>query len=291
MAGFVGKNHGRISQCYSIANVDARSQTNKGFAGTGSGTYPDCFWDSQASNQIEDLWVTNKITSEMKTAATFSEWDSNIWNLDTFNDGYPYLDWQNPSGTPVPVELVIFSANKVGNTIQLTWQTATEINNYGFEVQRLQDNKISKLQDWETIGFVEGHGNSNSPKEYSFVDAENLAGQVQYRLKQIDTDGTFEYSETIDTKIDLNTEFKLSQNYPNPFNPSTIIKYEIKQKSFVTLIIYNALGEVVSTLVKTTQSAGKYEVDFDASALTSGIYIYKLQSDEKIKSNKMLLIK
>ncbi|MBU0475672.1 MAG: T9SS type A sorting domain-containing protein [Bacteroidetes bacterium] len=205
-------------------------------------------------------------------------------------DYTPWLD-SDPSSVPTPVELASFSAKANNNSVELNWTTATEVNNYGFSVER---KLLVENREWEEIGFVEGHGNSNSPKEYSFIDADNLSGTIQYRLKQIDIDGTFEYSETIEVAIDLNTGFKLSQNYPNPFNPTTKIKYEIGDKSFVTLKVYNSIGQEVATLVNKQQAPGSYEVEFNASVnrkMSSGIYIYQIKSGQFEATKKLVLLK
>ncbi|MDA3860065.1 MAG: T9SS type A sorting domain-containing protein [Melioribacteraceae bacterium] len=208
-------------------------------------------------------------------------------------------------GDALPVELTSFTAKSINNSILLAWQTATEVNNYGFEIQR--QNQVSSIenqdknQSWENIGFVEGHGNSNSPRDYSFIDENPLQGITQYRLKQMDTDGGFEYSKIIEVELDVPTKFELSQNYPNPFNPTTTIQYSIPsiqiplfggvRGGLVTLKIYNTLGQEVATLVNEKQTPGKYEVEFNAEQLTSGIYIYRLVSGEFISSKKLLLLK
>ncbi|MCF6270624.1 MAG: cellulase family glycosylhydrolase [Melioribacteraceae bacterium] len=181
----------------------------------------------------------------------------------------------------LPVELIKFFATIVRNKVQINWQTATEVNNYGFEIERSsfqKDGTTPVRTDWKMIGFVEGHGNSNSPKDYSFIDADNLSGLVKYRLKQIDTDGSFEYSNIIEVEINSPKEFKLSQNYPNPFNPSTIIRYDIPNGDamFVTLKVYNSLGEEIEALVNERQTSGSYEVEFNAKNLSTGIYFYRL---------------
>ena len=146
-----------------------------------------------------------------------------------------------PTST-LPVEIISFSANLIGSKIKLNWNTATEINNYGFEIER-------KTKDnWQKIGFVQGNGNSNTPKEYSFTDNKLIGGsKFQYRLKQIDNDGQFEYSNIIEVKV-IPKEYLLSQNYPNPLNPSTTIKYSIPKSSQVSLKIFNTLGEELETL-------------------------------------------
>ena len=224
--------------------------------------------------------------------------------LDRYNGGTG--DGNSSESTtegPVPVELTIFTAEVKGTEVSLNWQTATEVNNYGFEVQReYQESSIEnqdKDQSWETIGFIEGHGNSNSLKDYSYTDTELQNGTMQYRLKQIDTDGGFEYSEIVEVIIDIPAEFKLSQNYPNPFNPTTIIAYSIPfvetlraTSPHVTLKIYNILGEEVATLVNEVKEPGRYEVKFDASSkFASGTYIYRIVSGSFVDTKKLLLLK
>ncbi|MBU0473370.1 MAG: T9SS type A sorting domain-containing protein [Bacteroidetes bacterium] len=207
---------------------------------------------------------------------------------------------------PLPVELTSFTANVNENKVVLNWQTATEVNNYGFEIERCVAQISNLRNNWETIGFVEGHGNSNSPKEYSFIDDKtskvfkNLGGleeELQYRLKQIDFDGNYEYSDIVEVKLTENIkEYKLEQNYPNPFNPTTTIKYSIpnnvkNEMSNVKLIVYDILGKEVATLVDEKKNAGNYEVKLNASNLASGIYLYKLQSGEFVQTKKFVLMK
>jgi len=186
----------------------------------------------------------------------------------------------------LPVELVAFTGTYIDDYILLEWETATEVKNYGFDIERTKDNS-----DWLTIGFVEGHGNSNSPKDYSFNDDKVTSGKYLYRLKQIDNNGTFEYSKIIEIDVDAPLEFELSQNYPNPFNPVTTINYQISELSYVTLKVYDALGTVVATLVNEEKSVGSYEVEFNAITLPSGIYFYKLQSGSFIETKKLVLMK
>jgi len=187
----------------------------------------------------------------------------------------------------LPVELSSFKGYYYNNRVNLFWRTETEVNNYGFEIKRSTDNII-----WETLGFVEGHGNSNSPKEYEFIDLNiGLSDRYYYRLKQIDNDGTFEYSNVVAVNVGIPNQFNLSQNYPNPFNPTTTIKYQIPELSFVTLKIYDVLGNEITNLVNEEKSAGSYEVDFNATTLPSGIYFYKLQAGNFVETKKMVLLK
>jgi len=199
----------------------------------------------------------------------------------------------------LPVELSSFSAIVKGDKVELNWQTATEVNNYGFEIQRSvvssQQSAFSGLQsEWETIGFVNGHGNSNSPKQYSFTDNLlnlNLNLSLNYRLKQIDADGSFEYSKEIEAAIDKPTVFSLAQNYPNPFNPATKISYQIPADNLVTLKIFDVLGKEAATLINADQTAGSYEVTFNAANLPSGVYFYKIEAGSFVSVKKLLLMK
>ncbi|RPI61316.1 MAG: hypothetical protein EHM44_08880, partial [Ignavibacteriales bacterium] len=135
----------------------------------------------------------------------------------TAPDGYYHFKVSNT----VPVELLSFTGSSIENTVTLNWITATETNNSGFEVQRLKDSKIEKIKNWKSIGFINGQGTTTESKSYSFTDKDLTEGKYRYRLKQIDFDGSFEYSTVISVELDLPTKFTLNQNYPNPFNPST----------------------------------------------------------------------
>ena len=192
--------------------------------------------------------------------------------------------------TSVPVELTSFTASVKDNQVLLKWRTATEVNNYGFEILR-----YAQDDEWNLLGFVDGHGNSNSPKQYSFTDKNPIGGSVFiYRLKQIDNDGKYEYSDEIEVEIILD-EFALYQNYPNPFNPSTKIRYQIPQESKVIIKLYDILGAEVITLLNEKKEPGIYEIDFNAQStaggLPSGIYIYRLVADGFIETKKMVLLR
>jgi len=190
---------------------------------------------------------------------------------------------------PLPVELTSFIASVIGSNIKLNWQTATELNNYGFEVERCA--LSAERQAWENIGFVSGNGNSNSPRDYSFIDDYVGTGKYSYRLKQIDNDGQFEYSNVVEVSIVNPDGYKLEQNYPNPFNPSTTIEFRIPQSSFVTLKVYDILGQEVRLLVNEFKESGVHTINFDASELNSGMYIYELESGSFIQTRKMILLK
>jgi Secretion system C-terminal sorting domain len=217
----------------------------------------------------------------MKTESTFTSrgWDfSSIWAISSgTNNGYPYLQ----GVTPLLVELVTFTASVVNSNVELKWTTSTEVSSYGFDIERKPETVGGSTQSgWLKIGFVKGSGNSNSPKSYSFVDASpDLSGNAEYRLKQINNDGSFTYSNAIDISS-LPTQFALFQNYPNPFNPTTEISYQLPEDSHVTLKVYDELGKEVATLVNEQQKAGEYSVQLSADSyhLASGVYIYRLQA-------------
>jgi hypothetical protein len=185
----------------------------------------------------------------------------------------------------VPVELTSFAAASDKNDVILTWNTATELNNQGFEIQR----KITG--EFERVGFVEGKGTTTEAQNYLFRDKDLLSGNYTYRLKQTDFDGSFAYSDEVEIEISQPNVFYLGQNYPNPFNPSTNIKYSIPADGNVTLKMYDILGEEVSTLVNEYQQAGTFDVVFDGSNLSSGVYYYQLTSGELTSTKKMMLTK
>ncbi|MFA7288901.1 MAG: T9SS type A sorting domain-containing protein [Melioribacteraceae bacterium] len=192
------------------------------------------------------------------------------------------------SQAPLPVELISFTGVFINNTILLNWETATEVNNYGFEIQRVSING-----EWEKIGFIEGHGNSASPHQYSFIDGTASYGKFSYRLKQIDLDGTSELSNeiTINTR-DITTTLILNQNYPNPFNPTTQINFAVKEKCNAKLLVYDLLGNEIASLFNGEVNPNTiYKAEFDGSNLSTGIYFYQLITPFRIESKKMLLIK
>jgi hypothetical protein len=188
--------------------------------------------------------------------------------------------------SPLPVELSSFIARYNKIFVLLNWETKTEINNFGFDIERQYG------KDWEKIGFVEGNGNSNSLKSYSFTD-ENIktAGKYFYRLKQIDNDGAFKYSKVLVVDIELPSKYELLQNFPNPFNPVTLIKYSIPENAFVNISVYNVLGEKIETLINQNLESGAYEISFSASEYPSGIYYYKIEAGNFISVKKMIILK
>jgi hypothetical protein len=195
---------------------------------------------------------------------------------------------------PFPVKLSSFTVSVMDYIVKLNWRTETEVNNYGFEVERtapLNSPKERKTGEWEKIGFIKGHGNSNSPREYSFTDENVTSGKYAYRLKQIDNDGSVDYSNEVEVIISIPTNTELAQNYQNPFNPATKIKYSISKAGYVKINIYNIVGEQVALLVNENMSPGNFEVEFDGSNLPSGVYFYKLETTKFVDVKKMILLK
>jgi hypothetical protein len=197
-----------------------------------------------------------------------------------------YWEW------PIPVELTSFTATVQYGIVNLHWTTATETNNLGFEIER----KIMQSEgsgEWITIGFREGYGTTTEPKEYSFSDDVSIlqASSFAYRLKQIDFDGSFNYSDEVLVDNPVLEDYALQQNYPNPFNPATTISYSLPLKSQVELVVYNALGESVTQLVNEVKEAGSYSVELNAESLPSGVYLYRLQAGGFIQTKKMILMK
>lgn len=199
--------------------------------------------------------------------------------------------------TIIPVELTSFIAEVINTKITLKWSTATELNNRGFEIER------KLFNEWVKIIFIEGKGTTTNSSEYSYIDDlsnSSYKGQIFYRLKQIDFDGTSTFSNVVSSSVDFTVkEYSLLNNFPNPFNPSTIISYQLPVTSNVSLKIYNVVGEEVATLVNMNQEAGLYQVNFNADNLGSGIYFYKLQAVDALSKNgnnftqtkKMILIR
>lgn len=226
------------------------------------------FWSDPVSKGIYSASFTSPFSSEIVSSLSSP--------LDVAVDWYSAL----------PVELTTFDGSILGEKICLKWETETETNNYGFEIER-----ASEPNEWNKIGFKEGNGESNSPKSYSFIDSKPAEGKISYRLKQIDFDGKATYSKEIEINYEPVREYALAQNYPNPFNPTTKISFSLAEKGFVSIKIFNSLGEEVKSLVEKEMNAGRHEVILNASDLASGTYICRMSSKKFSKTVKMLLVK
>jgi hypothetical protein len=209
-------------------------------------------------------------------------------------DGFnPYVIINNlvgadTSSTPLPVTLTSFKVNATNGAATLTWSTSTEINNYGFYVE-----KSSDQQTWESVAFLNGHGTSLVAQTYSFTDPDP---STYYRLKQVDLNGDSHYSDVVIlgvTAVETETpnEFALMQNYPNPFNPNTTIKFDLAKSSDVKLAVYTTDGREVAVLVNERKEAGSYQVKVDGSSLSSGVYFYRINAGDFVQTRKLVLVK
>ena len=301
---------GTVTDCYSSGSVSTAVYEYGGLIGYYSaGTVSNCFWDTQTSNQTSSAAGTGKNTSEMKTLSTFTGagWDfeietangtDNYWDMDTtnkvYNNGYPFLSWQNGSAIALPVQMVSFTARVERLSAVLSWRTSTEVDNSGWEVERraIPDFQVS-IADWQSVGFVKGSGTHTGPMQYSYVDEDLAPGLYSYRLKQIDRTGVSQYSSEMQVLVgSAPSEFSLSQNYPNPFNPTTTIEFTIPADGRAVLRVYDITGREVVTLLDKEVEAGTYQrAVFDGTGFASGVYIARLQFGGKQLLKEMLLIK
>lgn len=261
------------------------------------------------NNDVVSLWVNPDLSgTEPSPDLTYSS------NADAANiqailflqealSGNAYIDGIRVATTwseaPLPVELSSFTAAQVDNNVELNWQTAAEISNYGFQVERLIQNQPLanelKIQNWDNVGFVNGHGNSNSTKQYSFTDKYPPVGKIFYRLKQIDTDGNYKYSDAVSVTVNAAANFNLYQNYPNPFNSTSIIKYSIDKNEYVNFVLYSQLGEKIADIPAGIKEPGTYQLTLDLAKInqhiSSGVYFLILYSAARSKSIKINYLK
>jgi hypothetical protein len=191
----------------------------------------------------------------------------------------------NPT-TTVPVEITIFKAIANGKRVILNWSTATELNNYGFEIQR----SFNK-NEFITVGFVKGNGTTSDQHTYSYADKNLSNGKYYYRLKQMDYNGSYEYSDVVEVEWRFFNTYLLEQNYPNPFNPITTIGFGVKEKANVKIVVINSIGEEVAVILNGEMEPGFHQVQFNGVNLTSGVYFYQLKAGSFIETKKMILIK
>jgi len=216
------------------------------------------------------------------------------WNGTNITNPASHFD---PPETPLPIQLVNFTATSIsGNRVALEWTTLSETNNYGFEVQKAP----GQPQGFTTISnsFIQGHGTTNEPHTYTYIDESAAMGVWYYRLKQIDLDGGIHYSDPVQVEVltgvlekPVPTVYSLDQNYPNPFNPATVIDFALPHQSHVKLEVYNIIGQKVATLVDEIRQVGYYSERFDAKNLASGLYFYRLSTNEVSFLKKMTILK
>jgi hypothetical protein len=262
---------------------------------TGAGGFPTSFGGTSAATPhivsvFAQAWSEAMDSSANGIKQLLFDWPEDLGTAGYDNlYGYGRGDALNIFDNVLPVELSSFTAKATQSGVLLKWRTESELDNYGFEILRSAQNDSS----WVMLDFVEGHGNSNSPKEYSYTDKNVKYGKYAYRLKQIDTDGDYEYSNTIEVDAGLVPNgFVLEQNYPNPFNPVTTIKFALAETQEAELKIYDVLGNEIESLFKANAEAGKvYEIEFNATLLPSGIYFYALRTVSNYTIRKMVLLK
>jgi len=232
-----------------------------------------------------DIDGTTEPTWPKDVVGIFIQYDSSS----PYDGGYQVLPRSTAdileNGT-IPVELVSFLATALENKVKLEWTTATETNNSGFEIQKSTENS-----SWEKVSFVEGKGTSTEINSYVYVDNNVSAGKYSYRLKQIDFDGTVSYSSVIEVVVGVPVEYELAQNFPNPFNPTTNIRFSLPEQANVNLTVYNVLGQEVATVVNETLEAGIHNFNFNAANLNSGVYYYRIKTDNFVEVKKMMLVK
>ncbi len=196
-----------------------------------------------------------------------------------------------PLDVVVPVELTAFTTETLNGAVIIKWQTATETNNSGFEIQKSEKPNVNGQTEWEKITFVDGRGTTTEVTNYTYNDKVIKPGTYLYRLKQIDFDGTTTFSSEIEVVINGPAEFALMQNYPNPFNPATTIRFTLPVKKDFVIAVYNSIGEKVAEVFKGEMEEGYHEVKFDASNLSSGVYFYRFESTQFVDVKKMVLLR
>lgn len=272
-----------------LGNIENADTTDDGM---------NIIWGNIQGNNVYDLY-NNTLETVYAQNNDWGVYDSSYIENHIFHfvdDSTLGLVIFTPFSGPIPVELASFTANISGNSVILNWSTASEVNNMGFEIEKSKVNsQKSNESGWEKIGFVEGKGTTTEIQNYSFKDdlalTRNLSHTLYYRLKQIDFDGSFTYSNEIEIELTIPVEFTLEQNYPNPFNPSTKISWQSPVGSHQTIKVFDVLGNEIATLVDGYKPAGSYEVEFDASSFSSGVYFYQLKTGDFVQTRKMILIR
>lgn len=228
-------------------------------------------------NTGEYIWTVPNVNTNQALVKISKADDSGVYDM----SNYPFRI--RPF---IPVELVSFNADVWPGSVALSWSTASEVNNFGFEIQRSIDNT-----DFFAIGFVNGYGTTTELNHYTYTDQNLVPGKYYYRLKQVDFDGTFEYSNIVEADVVGAVDFSLNQNYPNPFNPSTVISFSIPVSEYVTIKIYDMLGNEVGVIVNEELPAGTHKAEFVTEGLSSGTYFYRMQAGSYSDTKKMIFLK
>ena len=303
------------ASCSGFGGTHVLKTTNSGATWSSvTGTYPNipalCIALRTAAPRTIFLGTDLGVYKSTDDGATWTSFNNGLPTLAVFDLKYKEATqillaathgrgcWTFDYGAALPIELAAFTASAVpGTGVRVVWQTLSEINDYGFEVQRSATaaGAFATLPD----GFVRGHGTTSVPQSYAFLDAAAPAGTSYYRLKQVDLNGTFHYLEPVRVDVasrssaggDIPASFALLQNHPNPFNPSTTIQFDLPEAGEVSLKVYNAMGQVVALLADGPRAAGRYSVVWDASGVATGVYFYRLAAGNFVSTKKLIFMK
>ncbi len=244
-----------------------------------------------------DLWGSTWTPAEINAAGFCVDVSARATNVATSGTAYvDYVQVRVTYTTVMPVQLSAFHSQAGSDGVVLTWSTLSETNNYGFFIERRQEReeRFTEIPN----SFVPGHGTTLDPKSYRYVDHGVSPGIWYYRLRQVDLDGTAHSTDAVRAEVVVadvqNTpvgEWALTQNYPNPFNPATKIRYQIPTASKVTVVVCDLLGQQVATLVQGEHEAGIHEVSFDATGLSSGVYLYRMQTGDFVQTRTLTVIR
>jgi hypothetical protein len=275
---------------FNVAPVDPNCYPTKGDVMYRYGSDPFALaatFDIPANLGVYSCWLPATTTGPPPPNQNFLEVRIHCYNAADSNCVVAFDLFQIWTDEPcTPVELTSFTAKIRNNNVVLNWQTATEVDNHGFEIER-----SSSVKGWQKIGFINGSGNSNSPKVYSYTDNTAANDKYIYRLKQIDANGKYSYSKEVEVDMGTPSTYSLDQNYPNPFNPTTVISYQVPIQSTVQIDVFNSVGEIVRTLVNEVKEAGYYDVEFNAASLSSGVYFYRITAGDFIAVKKLMIMK
>ena len=277
-----GDGNESIARYYDIA-----PDTNIDLDATLTFSYHDAELNGLAESTLEFFRSTDGGSTWSEEGQSSRDTNANTVTLSGIN---AFSRWTLGSkDSPLPVELARFDATADSESIQLTWTTASEIKNAGFEVER----RRGENAQWSQVGFVDGRGTTSEPKTYSLTDADvpYEADSLHYRLRQIDTDGSATLSKTVEVALAAPERLSLHGNYPNPFRAQTTIRYALPQRKHVTVAVYDLLGREVATLVDEQQEAGRHQLRFDAAQLSSGAYFVRLTSEGTTRTQKMTVVR
>jgi hypothetical protein len=186
-----------------------------------------------------------------------------------------------------------FGATVDEAAVILAWTTASETNNLGFEVEHRYDVESGDAPaQWAAVGFVDGHGTTVSETSYSFTIEGLAVGNHRFRLKQLDFDGAFEYSQEVEATLEVPGQYVLERAYPNPFNPTTTIRFAVSSEQLVVATLYDASGKVVRKVYRGSAPANESQtIRIDGEGLASGTYHVRFTGESFTASEQITLVK